>query len=439
MTSATATPAQTERGGAFAALRFRDYTLFWCGAVISNTGTWMQTITVPFVIFQLTHSTVWVGFSAFMAFAPALLVGPLAGSLADRFPRKQVILVTQSVMMILAFALWGMWVFGVATPWLIIANLAVSGVAAGINIAAWQSFVPQLVPPEHMLNAIRLNSMQFTAARAFGPALAGLVLAELGPASAFFINAVTYVLVLAALVAVHPRPVDVPADSPPFLQHFRAGLAYVRERTALVLPVVTILVLSLFGSSVIQLAAPLSRQVFDVGKAEYGLLVATFGAGAIIGSFVTLAYGDRIRRSRMALLGLAVFAVGEIVLGAAPTYLVGLVGLAAMGVAYLMVAVSLNTSIQARVDESHRGRVLSIYLMGLLAGVPLGALLGGVLADVIGLRATIVGGGSVLAIFALIALVVFDAMRPLDESLEETERIRSDALLTNQPYIAGAD
>ena len=433
------TTAMEARRGAFAALRSRDYALFWCAAIVSNSGTWMQTITVPYVIFQLTHSSTWVGFSAFMAFGPALLVGPLAGSIADRFPRKQVVLVTQALMMVFAFVLWAMWTSGVATPGLIVANLFLSGLAAGINITAWQSFVPQLVPRELMLNAIRLNSMQFTAARAFGPALAGLVLAEFGPSAAFLVNAVTYVLVIAALIAVHPRPVEVSATTVPFMQHFRAGLAYVRERHALVLPVVTIAVLSFFGSSVIQLSAPIASRVFDVGKAEYGLLVAAFGAGAVLGSLFTLAYGDRLRRSRLALTGLLVFTAGEILLGSAPTFLVGLVGLAAMGVAYILVAVSLNTSIQARVDESHRGRVLSIYLMGLLAGVPLGALAGGAIAEAVGLRATVIGGGVILGMFAIVAVVVFHSMRPLDESLEDTERIRADALLTNQPAIAGAD
>ena len=120
--------------------------------------------------------------------------------------------------------------------------------------------------------------------------------------------------------------------------------------------------------------------------------------------------------------GVFVFALGEIVLGAAPSYAFGIVGLFTMGVAYMLIAVSLNTSIQARVDEGHRGRVLSIYLMGLLAGVPLGALVEGALADVIGLRATVIAGGAVLAVLGVVALVALDAMRPLDESLEETER-----------------
>jgi MFS family permease len=424
-------------GGAFAALHYRDYAIFWCGAMFSNTGQWMQAITAPYVVFQLTHSTAWVGFTAFMAFGPALLIGPVAGSLADRFPRKQVVLCTQVAMMAVAFALWGVVAAEVDSPGLIVGLLCVAGFAAGLNIASWQSLVPQLVPHDTMLSAIRLNSMQFTAARAFGPALAGLVLAEFGPATAILMNAVSYVIVISALLAVHPRPIDMPAQVPRIVEHFRAGVAYVRRNRALVLAVLTITALSFFGSSVVQLAAPLADEVFGVGKAEYGILVAAFGGGAVVGSAFTLAFGDRIARSRLALIGLVTFAAGEVLLGSAPSYGIGLFGLAGMGVAYILVAVSLNTSVQARVDESHRGRVLSIYLMGLLAGVPLGALLGGVLADGIGLRATIIGGGAVVLAFAALAVTTFDGMAPLDEGLEG-EAPADDSLGTPMP-ITGAD
>jgi MFS family permease len=424
--------------GAFVAFRSRDYALFWSAAIISNSGTWMQTITVPFVIFQLTHSTTWVGVTAVMAFAPGLVVGPVAGSIADRLPRKQVVLVTQTVMMLAAFALWATWISHVATAELILGILLVSAVAGGFNISSWQSLVPQLVPQEHMLNAIRLNSMQFTAARAFGPALAGFVLGEFGPAAAFLFNAVTFLLVLGALATVQPRPIDLPTP-PSVLDHLRAGLRYVRERRALVLPVLTMFVVSFFGSSVIQLAAPLAKRVFDVGKTEYGFLVAAFGVGAVLGTFLTLAYGDRVRRSRMAIGGLLLFAAGEFVLGSAPMYAIGLSGLFAMGWAYMLVAVSLNTSIQARVDEDHRGRVLSIYLMGLFAGVPFGALTGGALANVVGLRAVVIGGATVLLTFAALVTVMFDAMKPLDESIDPTRTVHADPLLTAQPPVPGAD
>jgi MFS family permease len=423
----------------FAAFRSRDYSIFWVAAVISNTGNWMQTITVPFVIFQLTHSTTWVGFTAFMAFGPALLMGPIAGSLADRLPRKYVVLVTQSGMMLAAFALYALWVTDTATPGLIVGVLALAGFSSGLGFASWQSFIPQLVPHEDLLSAIRLNSSQFTAARAFGPALAGFVFKEFGASTAFLANALSFVIVIVALVAVRPRAIEMPAKHPRVLEHFRTGVKYVRERRALALPVITIFVLSFFGSSIVQLSAPLARVVFDVGKTEYGFLVGAFGGGALVGTIISLLVGDRVLRSSMAMTGLALFAGSEILLGGAPGYLVGVIGLFGMGVAYTLVAVALNTSIQARVAESHRGRVLSMYLMGLLAGVPLGALTAGALAGALGLRATIIAGGSALLAFTVFGTIAFERMTPLDEALETLEPVHADALLTNQPAITGAD
>jgi predicted MFS family arabinose efflux permease len=278
--------------------------------------------------------------------------------------------------------------------------------------------------------------MQFTAARAFGPALAGFVLAALGAGTAFLFNAVTFLLVLAALATVQPRVIELPPP-PSVIDHLRAGVRYVWASRALVLPVLTIFILSFFGSSVVQLAAPIAKQIFEVGETEYGFLVAAFGTGAVLGTLVTLVYGDRVRRSRMALGGLVLFSIGQVVLGSAPVYAIALGGLFSMGWAYVLVAVSLNTSIQARVDEDHRGRVLSIYLMGLFAGVPFGALLAGVLASAVGLRAVVIGGGAVLLGFAVLAIMVFDAMQPLDEVIDPA--VHADALLTAQPLVTGVD
>lgn len=433
------TPAK--RTSSFSVLRYRDFALFWGAAMVSNSGTWMQTIAVPFVLYRMTHSTTWLGLGAFMAFFPALLVGPLAGSLADRYSRKRILLATQTGMMATAFVLWGVWIAGIATPSLIVVILCFSGVASGINIAAWQAFVPQLVPREDLLHAVRLNSMQFVAARAFGPALAGLVLQELGAGTAFLFNAISFVLVLFALLAIRPRPVPTDQHAGRVLAHFKEALAYVSSRKALLLPVLTIALLSFFGSAVVQLTPALARDEFDVGRGQYGLLVAAFGVGAIGGSLLVAVWADRYRRSLVALGGIGLFAIGQLVLGVAPDYSVGLAAMVTMGMAYLLVATALNTSIQARVDEVHRGRTVSIYLMGLLAGVPLGALLQGKLAEVVGLRETVLSAAVGLVVAAALLAMRFDRFRPLDEAFEgEILPSRGPALLIDTPpAIAGAD
>src|SRR4051812_44822133 len=258
-------------------MHYRDFSLFFSAALLSNTGTWMQTITVPYVLDQLTHSTVWVGVGAFCTFFPATVVGPVAGSLADRYSRRTVLLCSQVVLMLSALALWGVWVSGIATPPLIVGCVIVGAIGAGITIAAWQSFVPQLVPPEAMVSAVRLNGMQFTGARAFGPALAGLVLAQFGPGTAFLANALSFLLVIGALLLIRARPQKMAAAAGSVLAQFRDAIRYIRKRAVLIVSVLGALFSSLLGVSMIQLAEPFARQVLHEGAGKYGLLVAAYG------------------------------------------------------------------------------------------------------------------------------------------------------------------
>ncbi|MFI5054242.1 MAG: MFS transporter, partial [Acidimicrobiia bacterium] len=412
---------------ALAAMRHRDFKLFWSAALLSNTGTWMQTITVPFVLDQLTHSTVWVGVGAFCTFFPATIVGPLAGSLADRYSRRSVLLWAQTLMMVGAFTLWGIWVSGVATPQLIVACVTVCAIGAGITVASWQAFVPQLVPPEAMLSAVRLNSMQFTGARAFGPALAGLVLAQFGPGTAFLANGLSFLLVIGALFLIPARPVADGGVGGSVLRHFREGMRYVGDRPVLVLAVLGALLSSLLGVSVIQLAEPFARQVLHVNAGKYGLLVGAYGAGAILGSIVTVARGDRFRRSRLTLVGFGLFVAGEIAFGLAPGYAVALCGLFVIGLAQVLAMVSSQTAVQVNVDERYRGRALSIYVMCFFAGTPIGALIGGIAAEVIGLRATVIGAAVLLALSVGVLFVKFRGFQVLDESTTGLDRTAATA------------
>ena len=423
-------------GGALAAIRHRDFALFFSAALLSNTGTWMQTITVPYVLDQLTHSTVWVGVGAFCTFFPATVVGPLAGSLADRYSRRTVLLLSQIVMMLSALALWAVWVSGEATPALIVGCVVVGAVGAGITIAAWQAFVPQLVPPEALISAVRLNGMQFTGARAFGPALAGLVLAQFGPGTAFLANALSFLVVIGALLMIAARPVARMAAAGSVFAHFRDGLRYVRQRAVLIVAVLGALFSSLFGVSMIQLAEPFARQVLHEGAGKYGLLVAGYGAGAIVGSIVTVARGDAVRRSTLTLVGFAIFVAAEVTFGLAPVYALALVGLFGIGLAQVFAMVSCQTAVQVNVDEHYRGRVLSIYVMCFFAGTPVGALIGGIAAEWIGLRATVVGSAVLLAGTISLTLQRYPGFRVLDESRlgfdETVER-------AGAPDVHGAD
>ena len=167
-------PAKPGLRDAAAAFRFRNFRLFWIGALLSNSGTWVQNLTVPYVVFQLTESSTWVGIAAFSQLAPMALMSPLGGSLADRLDRRRILLVTQSAMAVVAIAMGVAWSSGRASVPVIIGLVATGGVITGINAPAWQAFVSELVPREALLNAVTLNSAQFNAARAFGAGLTNL-------------------------------------------------------------------------------------------------------------------------------------------------------------------------------------------------------------------------------------------------------------------------
>jgi MFS family permease len=428
-----------ERAGALAAFRSREFVRFFGAGAISNTGTWMQSITVPFVIDQLTHSTALVGVSAFCAYFPATIVAPLAGSLADRYDRRAVLIWAQVLQAAVAVALWALWSTGAATAPLILVIVVIGGFGTGITISVWQSFVPQLVPRAALLSAVRLNSMQFTMARAVGPALAGLVLATLGPSFAFACNAVSFLFVIGALLMITPRPPEKVDDHAGVARHFLEGVRYMREREVLAVAILMMTLVVLLGVSMVQLVEPFARHVLDVGAGVYGLLTGGYGAGAVVGGMFMVWFGDSYRRSALAGLGLATMVAGVLLLGLAPVWAVAFGGLFLIGAAQVFTSTSCNTAIQINVDEEYRGRASSVYMMAFFAAAPIGALVGGFLGEVVGLRATIAGSGVLLAGLTAWALVRYRRLRALDESMPIFDHVIAPAgAAVDSPAAASA-
>jgi MFS family permease len=408
--------AEPEVAGALAAFRSREFTMFWTAGLISNTGTWMQTVTVPYVIDQLTHSTALVGVSAFCTFFPSTIVSPLGGSLADRHDRRAVLIWAQALMMVMAAALWALWSTGTATTVLVLVCVVIGALGAGLTMAAWQSFVPQLVPRNALLSAVRINSMSFTGARAFGPALAGIVLATLGPSWAFGLNAVSFLVVIGALLTIRARPF-APEEHGGVIQHFREGIAYARARPTLVAAIAVVTMIAFLGVAIAQLTEPIARHVFDVGPGVYGALTAAYGTGAVLGSAFTVAFGDTFRRSRVCAVGVALMVVGIVLLGVSPGWQLALGALFFMGAAQVLGMVSANTAMQLNVDERFRGRASALFTMCFFAAAPVGALIGGVVGEWIGLRVMVLAAAVLLAASLMWALVRYRGLRPLDASL----------------------
>ena len=384
------------------AFRIRNFRMFWIGGVISNTGRFFQAIAIPLVIYQLTESAAWVGLAGFAQLLPTALMGPVAGALADRYPRRSILLVTQTLQALATVLLVVMWFGGVRSPGAYIGAAALGGVAAGFNLPAWQAFVSELVPRELLLSAITLNSAQFNAARLFGPALAGVVVAAFGPGWAFTINAVSYGAVVVALLLMRlPRLAPAPTEPMRPVREFVETLGYVRARPGIITAIATVSLIGFFGITMQVLSVVMAEEVFDRGGDGYGLMVSMIGLGAVLATPVVTSLAGRVTRSRIEEGSLLLYGAGIITLGLAPVFEVALLGLVVMGAAHIATASTLNTAIQLQVDESVRAKVLSVYLTTLLLANPLGQLVLGQLIERVGPRATIAGAGAVLLVTAL--------------------------------------
>lgn len=412
---ATADPGQ----GPFAAFRFANFRTVWIGAVISNIGRWFQTVAIPLVVYDLTdESAAWVGLAGFAQQLPMALLGPVAGALADRYARRKVLIVTQSLQAVAAAGFVVMWTAGVRSPGAFVAGAVVTGVAAGLNLPAWQAFVSELVPREYLMSAITLNSAQFNLARLLGPLMAGIVVAELGPGWAFTVNAVTYLAVIFALAVVTvPRIHPEPTDRMRPMREFIATLGYVRSRPGIITAIGTVTLIGFFGLTAQSLSVTLAEGVFGQGDTGFGWMLTFAGLGAVVASPALSSLSHRMSRSVILQNALVFYGAGIIVAGAAPTFVVALGGLFLMGMGHIASASTLNTAIQLQVDESVRAKVLSVYITTLLLATPLGMLVLGQTIDRVGARETYVGAGSILVAVAAL-LTVTGRLRGLDHEVD---------------------
>jgi len=410
------------RSEAFIAFRYRNFSLMWCASLLSSSGTWLQNVAVPFVVFRITDSGAWLGVTGFLSYVPMVITGPFAGSIADRFNRRTVLMVFGIIQTLLTLALWLVYVNGERRIGVIILLLAANSTAAGFSVASWQAFVTELVPRKHLLNAVTLNSAQFNAARAFGPAVGGIVLATLGAGWSFFINAMTFVAMVIALLFVHVARVERQTRtgrSKPIAEMITA-VRYVRTQSGIMVCLMVVFALGFFGGPLFNLLVVFADRVYGVGDGAYGLLAGCLGAGAIIAAPFVAGRGNRTSRSTMLTIAMVGYGFALIALAAAPIAIVGAVALLFAGAGYLGISSTLNTTVQMQVAESMRGRVLAFYVMVLTVAIPLGSLIQGWLVDLIGVQWTVAGSGTLfLCVFAVFRFG-FDAFGHMDDLTQDS-------------------
>lgn len=318
------------------------------------------------------------------------LLSPLGGALADRYPRRRVLLSVQTAMGVAAALLWSAWLADLRDPWLLLALMALIGALNGLSMPSWQGFVHDLVPREALTSAVTFNSLQFNAARAIGPAIAGLLLATVGVAWAFGINALSFgcVIVAIALVRVGRGRGGAEAGSG-VIRPFVAAARYVTTQPGIMLAFTIAVIVGFLGNPVFAFTVVFAGAVFEVSPLQLGIMNAALGVGAFIAAPAVAGGRWAPSRGRMAGIGLIAYALGLALFGLAPGYVVGVIALVVIGACFLAVIASTNTSTQMIVADQFRGRVLAIRLMLFTLAAPIGSLAWGAMSDLAGPRTTV--------------------------------------------------
>jgi MFS family permease len=389
----------------FSSLKVRNFRLFATGQVVSNSGTWMQRVAQDWLILQLTHgSGTAVGIATGLQFLPLLLFSLWGGMIADRYPKRRVLMVTQAVMGGLALILGILAVTGTVQPWHIYLLAFGLGLAAVVDNPTRQSFAIEMVGRDDLQNAIALNSAVFNLARITGPAVAGIVISLIGTPAAFFLNATSFVTVIISLHLMRESELRTAERVARAKGQLRAGLAYVWSRPDLLMTMVLVFFIATFGMNFQVTTALMSRVVFHTGAGRFGIASAVFAFGALIGA---LAAARRSKTGMRLLIwtGLA-FGLLEAATGLMPSYWTFLILLVPTGAAVISFSTLANSSVQLSVPAEMRGRVMGIYMLVFLGGTPLGSPLTGWVAEQFGTRVAIVAGAVISVIATVVVAVV---------------------------------
>ena len=370
--------------------------------MISNTGSWMQRVAQDWLVLDLTHGSGWaLGVTTGLQFLPLLLFSLWGGVIADRYPKRTILIVTQTLMGGLALALGLLALTGAVRIWHVYALAFALGMVTMVDNPTRQAFAVEMVGRRGMPNAIALNSAVFNLARIAGPAAAGLVIAALGTPAAFLVNAASYGAVLIGLKLMRPDELCSVDRLPRARGQLRAGLSFVLQQQRLWMPLVLIFFVSTFGMNFQVTTALMSREVFHTGAGRFGLASAVFALGALGGALLA---ARRARPTlRLVMVTSLVFSVLEVLTGLAPDYWTFLIMLVPTGLTLLTFTTAANSTTQLGTTPEMRGRVMGLYMLVFLGGTPLGSPLAGWVAQEFGPRVAIISGGlvSVLATVAV--------------------------------------
>jgi MFS family permease len=387
--------------GTFTSLKYPNYRLWFGGQLVSLVGTWAQSAALGYLIYELTKSPAYLGYVSFASGLPTWIFTLYAGAIADRVPRRTLMVITQSSMMVVAIILAILTFNNLIQWWQIIILSFLMGVCNAFDAPARQAFILEMVERDDMTNAIALNSTMFNLAVVIGPALGGLIYAWVGPGWCFTINAISFIAVIIALLLMKLKPfIPVKTDRSAF-GDVKEGLKYVANHPSVRMLISNLFIITLFGLGIATLIPAWTVEVLGGGAATNGFLLAARGLGSLIGALALAALG-RIRfRGKMWTINSLLLPIAMILFAFMRWLIPSMLAMAAMGFTFMMIVNLSNSMVQIRIADEMRGRVMGVFTFFFFGAMPLGSLISGWAADIIGEPLTVIISAMILLVFAL--------------------------------------
>ncbi|MBO3748922.1 MFS transporter [Streptosporangiaceae bacterium NEAU-GS5] len=389
----------------FRSLRNYNYRLFAAGGVVSNIGTWMQRTAQDWLVLDLTNgSGTALGTTVALQFLPILLFGLWGGMLADRYPKRRLLIVAQSLMGLLAVSMGVLTITGAAQVWHVYVMAFTLGCISCVEVPTRQSFVVEMVGREDLPNAIALNASTFNLARVVGPAVAGVLIYWLGTGPIFLLNALSFAAVISGLLLMRGSELRTPEPVRRAKGQLREGLRYVASRPDLILPILMVAFAAVFTQSFSTSIALMAREVYGAGASSFGIASSSFAVGALGGALLA---ARRVKPTRRVLLaGATSFGLLQVIAGFAPNYLTFLLALIPAGMAMITINTTANAMVQMGASAEMRGRVMGLYVLVFVGGAPIGSPLVGWLAELGGPRLAVVVAGTLTMVGVCTALLI---------------------------------
>ncbi|ORX23559.1 MFS transporter [Thermoanaerobacterium sp. PSU-2] len=406
----------------FPALRHRNFRLFWFGQMISLIGTWMQNIGQDWLVLKLTNSAFLLGVVSALQFLPMLFLSLFAGVVIDRFPKRKILIFTQTSLLVTALALATLTALNIINYWEILVLATIVGFINTIDNPARQSFIIDLVGKEDLMNAISLNSSIFNAARIIGPGIAGVLIGLLGYALCFYLNALSFIAVITGLILIDVKVSKSRAmlKKEDVISDIKEGLLYIKNTPIIFATILMMAVLSTFAINFNVLVPVFAKNILNQNSTGYGFLMSSMGVGALIGALILASLSKKGAKPFYLILGGVGLCVFQILIGFQSYYWLTTILLALSGFSMITFSASANTTVQLNSSNRFRGRVMSVYSLVFGGVTPIGALYAGSLAEKVGAHMTFIISG-IIGIAYILYVVLFKYKKSFSLDIVEDE------------------